>query len=82
MEYTVACYTVSRTYGGPEEGGWYYDYGNLLRRNRAFPCEETALAFCSKLNRKLWSLGFDCVVAKVYKGEPPYSYPETRPRYC
>lgn len=25
------CYAVSRQYGGPEEGGWYYDAGRLLR---------------------------------------------------
>lgn len=25
--YTVAIYLVDRAYGGPEEGGWWYDYG-------------------------------------------------------
>ena len=25
--YTVAIYLIDRAYGGPEEGGWYYDYG-------------------------------------------------------
>jgi len=32
MAYTVAIYLVDRAYGGPEEGGWWYDYG--------FPAEE------------------------------------------
>lgn len=26
----VAVYMVDRTYGGPEEGGWYYDYGVIV----------------------------------------------------
>lgn len=25
--YTVAIYLIDRAYGGPEEGGWYYDCG-------------------------------------------------------
>lgn len=28
---TVASYRHSREYGGPEEGGWYYDYHQLVR---------------------------------------------------
>lgn len=27
---SVALYEVSRAYGGPEEGGWYYDAGHRL----------------------------------------------------
>lgn len=29
MFYTVAVYRISRCYGGPEEGGWYYDAEEL-----------------------------------------------------
>lgn len=29
--YTVCIFLVDRTYGGPEEGGWWYDYGILQR---------------------------------------------------
>lgn len=28
--YTVAIFLVNRAYGGPEEGGWWYDYGVLI----------------------------------------------------
>lgn len=27
--WVVACYLIDRAYGGPEEGGWYYDCGEL-----------------------------------------------------
>lgn len=29
MSYAVAVYLVDRAYGGPEEGGWYYDTAEL-----------------------------------------------------
>jgi hypothetical protein len=29
--YLVGFYEVDRVYGGPEEGGWYYDSGKLIR---------------------------------------------------
>lgn len=28
--YTVAVYLEDRAYGGPEEGGWWYDYGERI----------------------------------------------------
>jgi hypothetical protein len=28
--YFVATYLCDRAYGGPEEGGWWYDYGDLV----------------------------------------------------
>lgn len=28
--YSVAVYLVDRVYGGPEEGGWYYDCGQIV----------------------------------------------------
>ena len=37
--YVVAFYEIDRRYGGPEEGGWWYDCGALLRAlaRRAVP---------------------------------------------
>lgn len=81
MAYVVAYYETFREYGGPEEGGWYYDCGNLIRQARAFPCEGTALAFCSKLNQKLKRQGFQDIRAKTYQGLPPMAYPDLRPYY-
>lgn len=34
MSYYVTCYDIDRCYGGPEEGGWWYDNTN--------PCTELA----------------------------------------
>ncbi len=28
--YFVAVYMVDKAFGGPEEGGWWYDYGDLV----------------------------------------------------
>ncbi|CAG0982501.1 hypothetical protein RHIZO_01814 [Rhizobiaceae bacterium] len=29
--YVLAFYEIDRAYGGPEEGGWWYDTGRLVR---------------------------------------------------
>ena len=34
MKYVVAFYAVDRAYGGPEEGGWWFDTGELVRLPR------------------------------------------------
>jgi hypothetical protein len=34
-EWVVALYETNRAYGGPEEGGWWYDVGKILDRARA-----------------------------------------------
>jgi hypothetical protein len=34
--FLVVCYGVDRVYGGPEEGGWYYDRTTVLEVRRAF----------------------------------------------
>jgi hypothetical protein len=57
--YMVAVYLCERTYGGPEEGGWYYDAGNLSVEHAAhtrvfLPShEKAALAYARELNDKL-----------------------------
>lgn len=54
--WTVAVYRDDRAYGGPEEGGWWYDCGELAREfwylTRIFPKgqEREAYAFCDELN--------------------------------
>lgn len=32
QQFFVAVYSVSRCYGGPEEGGWWFDAGELVRQ--------------------------------------------------
>lgn len=66
---TVAVYEMTRAYGGPEEGGWYYDQGTLLRgTQRSFlPEDEPQMEvyFQAMLHR--------------YKRDPRYGWDQ--PRY-
>lgn len=54
--WTVAVYSVDRAYGGPEEGGWYYTHGDIVRRGefmvlrRSFLTREEAGAYALSLN--------------------------------
>lgn len=43
--YFVAEYRVVREYGGPEEGGWYYDSGSLDGEVRVFDNKDDAMDF-------------------------------------
>jgi hypothetical protein len=67
--YTVAVYLCDRAYGGPEEGGWWYDTGCLSRDHwhltRVFKPEQRAeaLAYCRELNDK--------ALREDNKGRPP-----------
>lgn len=61
--YTVAVYKADRAYGGPEEGGWYYECGERIDdlRECAFAqpvifgnqLEAEAIAFCQSINKRL-----------------------------
>lgn len=65
--YSVAIYLVDKAYGGPEEGGWYYDYGIRQDVNLStefpelkefgvpaiFPNEERAIAWMENANHWL-----------------------------
>lgn len=96
MGYTVAIFMVDLAYGGPEEGGWYYDCGypstDHLEYIRGFTTEEDAVFYCQQLN--------ESVVVDLNKGRHPISsvlsegrytaivcdgtpkpYPRTRPHY-
>lgn len=54
--YTVAIYLIDRAYGGPEEGGWYYDCGTpylepeAALHMRAFDRLEKAIDYAEYLN--------------------------------
>lgn len=87
--YTVAIHRVSDEYGGPEEGGWYYEAGEpheaFGEYTRTFKSRKAASKYeqrlyemlCAKyphLRRKVWSL----VQINTVK---PYAWPKQRPRY-
>ena len=91
---SVALYQEDQQYGGPEEGGWWYDAGELLHRPaRYFRNEDAAYAYARRFNdllhhyvnrhRPSYSsvLSEGRVVAMVHEGHPPAYYPATRPHY-
>ena len=55
MAYVVAAYDVDRVFGGPEEGGWWYDAGELVRVLRTFRNEDRAYDYARRLNARLQS---------------------------
>jgi hypothetical protein len=91
--YTVAVYLQDRAYGGPEEGGWWYDTGELVRTCRLFRDEDKAYAYCRRMNDLIRVLvntgrpGVGSVLsegvygAEVHEGNAMQGYPETRPHY-
>jgi hypothetical protein len=93
--YSVALYHEQMAYGGPEEGGWWYDAGELLDRPvRYFRSYDAALAYCGRWNLLLHRLinskqryrysdvlSEGQLTAVVTVGHPPKHYPATRPHY-
>ena len=49
----VAIFELERAYGGPEEGGWWYDTGELKRTVATFPDEDQADEYSRRFNRTL-----------------------------
>lgn len=91
--FTVSLYLADRRYGGPEEGGWYYDCGEFIRLVRTFRNGDDAYDYCQRLDGKLKNtlnrgrrskssvLSNGVYEAAVHEGCPPQRYPETRPYY-
>ena len=91
--YIVAVYLIDRAYGGPEEGGWGYDTGELVRIIRTFKDEDRAAAHATRMNgllnatinegrRDISSVLSDGkYYAEVHENVAPEHYPERRPCY-
>ncbi len=89
----VVFYEIDRAYGGPEEGGWWFDTGQLARIYRVCPTEGQAEAICRRANRLLYHIqrnlrsvnsviyGGGRYVASVYPDNAPRFFPETRPQF-
>lgn len=76
--WAVAVYDVYQAYGGPEEGGWYYDCGDLIEhaRIRFFDSYEDACAYQDELYEAgLQPMG-------LTEEMPPVHYPKHQPIYC
>jgi hypothetical protein len=93
MRFIVALYEVDRAFGGPEEGGWWYDTGELRRPLALAPTNEAAVAIAARANRLLDRLQrhkrpVDSAAyeggrhrAHVFTTTAPPAYPAERPRY-
>ena len=62
MDWYVNIYKVDRAYGGPEEGGWYYDVGELVESkcfdwadpsNREGKTHANAVAYSEQVEQEL-----------------------------
>jgi len=49
----VAVYMVDKAYGGPEEGGWWYDVGELVRVSRLFRNIDKACTYVARMQTLL-----------------------------
>jgi len=93
MSYVVALYEIDREYGGSEEGGWWYDTGELNRVLCVCRTEEQAYQKANRANALLRVLqrGKRDVGSVLYRGGrhaaevferiAPKYIPEERPRY-
>ena len=88
--WTVGVYTQYQQYGGPEEGGWYYDAGSLTWHGvmAFFDNYDDADAYRAKLwdmvvKENSDNLGADerLTVRCTTEAMPDTHYPKTRPYY-
>lgn len=80
---SVAVYLKGRSYGGPEEGGWWYDTGE--RYDMTIRCFEDGdfpqvQAYVDMMKHR-WA-GPEWAVIVYTEELPPASFPESTPRYC
>jgi hypothetical protein len=66
MTYLVTVYLDDKAYGGPEEGGWYFNCGQPLKdvdvgfkASRRFKNEGQAVNYARRLNARLHRLNVD-----------------------
>jgi len=94
--FVATIYLIDRAYGGPEEGGWYYDCGTpsdeYANHTRGFSRERDAIKYANKLNETVcptYNVGRRAISsvlstgrysAEVSEGQPKY-YPSERPHY-
>ena len=93
MKYVVAFYAVDRAYGGPEEGGWWFDTGELVHLHQVCLTEAAASRLAVRANRLLdlvqrGQRRLDSVLyaggryrACVFEHAVPPRFPQAPPRY-
>jgi hypothetical protein len=91
--YVVAFYEIDRKYGGPEEGGWWYDTGDLVRVFHVCKNKSEAYAKAGRANDLLRVLQWNHpsvssvlynggrYEAQVFEDMAPERFPERTPYY-
>ncbi len=86
----VTAYDHNRSYGGPEEGGWWYDTGSVLATIRCLNDDDVARAkellketYGPRFegNHDIGSVICEGVLQIVVEDEPGKDYPEVKPHY-
>ena len=82
---TLALYYTERAYGGPEEGGWYYDVGTLLPETvRAFDaCDFPQIAdYKDKLRYRYRDRDPRALRVRTYvEKTAPRAFPSSKPQW-
>ena len=93
MRYVLAFYEMDRAYGGPEEGGWWYDTGQLERPFRIVTGEARAITLVARANallerlqrtkRSVSSVAYQGGRHRVvlFENAAPHDFPKNAPRY-
>jgi hypothetical protein len=88
LTYFINVYEMDRHYGGPEEGGWWYDSGTLVQtrkvRGRQRAVRIATLLRCSipVPQHPLWSVLYAGGQYSISIDRlPGKSFPTTRPHY-
>ena len=95
--FVVSIYLVDRSYGGPEEGGWWYTHGEpvpeLVQHLRVFPDVEEARAYADHLRAEVLPdlnegrrdissvLSDGQFQAIIDENERPCAFPKEAPHY-
>ena len=86
----VNVYLEDRAYGGPEEGGWYYDCGEPVSSIACDNDTEVSMyrrlmgEWCDKQNKDrppVHSVASEGVFVSVVEDNPARGYPSERPYY-
>lgn len=92
-KYILSFYEIDLGYGGPEEGGWYFETGNLIRSFKILSNKDEASKLCRRANSLLEKLQKNKreVSSVLYSGErhavlihknkAPDYYPQIKPIY-
>jgi len=81
----VNVYEITRCIGGPEEGGWYFDAGELVHSVKATDATAEAIRealsveypYTGSRKSVVWSPDFDIYI----ENEPGANFPAYRPCY-